>query len=247
MCGTIHNLSWASAVVACVAFASPFIAPPAQAASLVLGTSGWTATYPDEVTLTVQGEDASTIYVRKVTAYVGLNTASITFEQTSATALPQIGIESEALTNSSGGDWTQFNWVIDDSEGEARFNEPDSRVGQADGFTINPFTTFDFTDGLNLKVSGGVIPAGVTFTPGSAPADGSLLILAAPNAQATGLFTVNATPFSGNDNPVIPDQPTPPPAAIPLPTAFWSGGSCLALLGTIGMYRMRRRHRRQLQ
>ncbi len=242
-----RQLSWISAALACAAIASTLSASPARAASLVLGTSGWTATYPDDVTLIIQGEDASTIYVRKITPYTSLNASPITFAQTSATALPQIGIESEALTNASGSDWNQFTWTIDDNDDLARFNQTDSRVGQADGFTVDPFTAFDFTDELNLIVSGGVIPTGATFTPGSAPDDGSLLILAAPNTEANRHFTLNGTPFSEADHPVIPDQPTPPLAAIPLPAAFWSGSSCLALLATIGLFRVRRRHYRQLK
>jgi hypothetical protein len=221
----------------------------AQAGSVALGTSGWTATFPDNfdsVALTVQGQDATTVYIRKTATFGTFDFLPIVFQQTSATALPRIAIESEGLTNNTGSAWGGFQWAILGSstgtDADAQFNVTDSNLGQPTGFSIAPFTDFAFTDNsgtgsasqpLVLTVSGGgTVANGALYEPGDGVGDGSLVINAAPNASGDYTFALKERPTTGE---------TPPPNVIPLPAAVWSGLSSLLGLGAIGLFR-RSRH-----
>lgn len=217
----------------------------AYAGSLTLGTSGWTAEWPDSanVSLAVEGQDSSTVYVKKTAAFSTFDNLPITFMQTSTSALPQIAIESEAVTNNTGEAWNGFRWIIlgssTDTNADAQFNVSDSKVGQSDGFTIVPFTNFAFTDNSDtgsadqpkvLTVNGGgTVADGSVFAPGSQLNDGSLLIHAAPNAAGDYAFTLKEVPLGGSTPPIIP-----------LPAAFWSGLSGLLGLGALGLIRRRK-------
>jgi MYXO-CTERM domain-containing protein len=216
----------------------------AYAGSLALGTSGWTATWPDSanLSLTVNSQDATTVFITKTATFTTLENLPITFQQTAADALPQIAIDSEAVTNNTGEAWSGFRWIILGSStgtlADAQFNTTATNIGGSGGFSINPFTDSAYSDNsgtgsvdqpLVLDVSGGgTVADGAVFGPGVD--SGSLYIHAAPNGTGDYAFTLKEIPVSGS---------TPPPV-IPLPAAFWSGLSGLLGLGGLGLLRRRK-------
>jgi MYXO-CTERM domain-containing protein len=217
----------------------------ASAGSLTLGTSGWTASWPDsaDVSLTYESQDASTVYITKTASFSDFEHLPITFLQTSADALPQIAIDSEAVTNNTGHPWGGFRWIILGSStgtlADAQFNDAATDIGGSGGFSINPFTNSAYSDNtgtgsvsqpLVLDVNGGgTVADGDVYKPGDT--SGALFIHAAPNADGNYAFTLKEIPTTGS---------TPPPHIIPLPAAFWSGLTGLMGLGALGAMRRRK-------
>lgn len=219
----------------------------AFAGSLQLGDSGWTAEWPDSanVSLDVLTQNDTTVFLKKTAAFSTLDNLPITFMQTSTSALPQIAISSEDVTNNTGQAWNGFRWIILGSStgtlADAQFNVDDSKVGDSNGFIISPFTSSAFTDNsgtgsdVQPKVltvnDGGTIADGGVYQPGATAEGAGLFIHAAPNATGDYAFTLKEVPLAGT---------TPPPPIIPLPAAFWSGLSGLLGLAGLGLIRRRK-------
>ncbi len=213
-----------------------------QAGSIVLGNSGWTASWASgfngNLSLSVDNVGTNSVTVEKIATY---NTTDlgpggtfaepkvVTFEQTSASAKPTIIVTDEQLTNNTGKTWTGFtHTILDGSTGtgsDTRFDVAATSIGLPGGFTINPFTTADFTQNDQiLTVGGGTVPSSPpgsnTWFPGGGPNGGELAILAQPNAS--GAFRA----FSLKEQPLISGGGGGP-VAIPLPAAAWTGMSGL--------------------
>jgi hypothetical protein len=206
-------------------------AASASAGSLVLGDSGWTASWDSSADsflgLNVDGVSSSTVFLEKGLNYTAaansdgtFDPVTITFQQTSADALPFIAINDEAVSNNSGSDWSGFRFTL----ANAAFDTAGSRVGQSGGFSIDPFTNHVFSSGDTvLDVSGATVADGQVWFPGIA--SGNLLVIAPHGADSVlPSFSLGEMPIGGGS--------TPP--AIPLPPAFWSGLIGLGGLGLIG-------------
>lgn len=209
----------------------------AQAGSYALGNSGWTATWDSHndgrLALNVDGETCDSVFIEKhVTFYSSdfnesgafIDPVVITFQQTSANAAKYLVINDEAVVNRTGQDWTGFRMTLLPSDGSVQFNPGLSDISPpGSGFSIDPFTTHEFSENNTLfTVGGGVVPSepvgdNVWF-PGSK--GGNLVI-----DTNQGAFCDQAT-FSLKEQPLV--------SAIPLPSAAWSGLSGLAGLALVG-------------
>lgn len=208
----------------------------AQAGSLALGNSGWTASWHSSddgrLGLNVDGETCDTVYIEKHVTFYGsdlnesgafIDPVVITFQQTSANAAQYIVINDEAVTNRTGQDWTGFRMTLLPSDGSVHFDPILSDIRPpGSGFSIDPFTTHDFS--LNdsiFTVGGGVVPSAPigtnTWYPGAV--SGNLVI-----DTNKGAFC-NEAVFSLKEQPLT---------AIPLPAAAWSGLTGLAGLALVG-------------
>jgi hypothetical protein len=211
----------------------------AQATTVALGTSGWTATWPTglNVALTVTGQTANSVTITKTVTFNNLSSIPIVFQQTSTTATDFIVVDQENVTNSSGSDWSGFRFIILGSStgtlADPQFDTVQTNVNAAGGFSIDPFTTSGYFDNSGitlitprmLEVGGGAVANGGTWTPGAK--SGALWIHAGPSAAGTAAFTFKEEPLDGQ--------------IIPLPTSAAAGLSGLAGLALIGVVRRLRR------
>lgn len=217
----------------------------AQAGSLQLGNSGWTASWDSSqdshLGLAVDYEANDAVYIEKfITFYPSdfnesgefINPVVISFQQSGPSATPYIVLNDESLVNRSGADWNGFKFTVlgGANQGQSSsFDVTKTGIGTPNGFSIDPFTTANYTQGNTiLTVGGGTVPTqpigqNVWF-PGTA--HGGLVIYTA-----------------GNDSFTLKEQPSvgPNPPVIPLPAAFWSGISGLVGLGLLGSVKRLRR------
>ncbi|HEY8667553.1 MAG TPA: hypothetical protein VIL86_12865 [Tepidisphaeraceae bacterium] len=220
-------------------------ASPARAGSAVLGTSGWTATWPDtkNVTLDVLDETADTLTIRKSFNFTDLDSVPIVFQQTKAGAPALIKIDEEVLNNNSGEAWSSFTFsLLGGRSGNANETQFNTDLTNSDGgFSTTPFDTQAFSDGgeigdnspRQLDVSGGTLANGGTWNPGNA--SGALYIATGPVDATDKVFTFKELPHPGGHG------PPPPPHVIPLPGAVWMGLSTLACLGAFsGVKKLRK-------
>jgi hypothetical protein len=190
-----------------------------RADTIVLGGSGWTASWDPSldpyVDIQVDSYDGTELVIQKTAEFVqGPNafglfpTIPIVFRQTGPSTLQSIVIADEIITNSTGTDWTDFHFDLLDS-GDAVFNH-----GPQFFFTTSPFDNQAFNaastsfnvDGFGLGPGGSdaLIPDGSSWFPGDGASDGDLVIDVVGHAQAP--FTV----FT------LKETPTPEPATLAL-------------------------------
>lgn len=221
---------------------------PAQAGSLVLGTSGWTASWSSNledssqsfVTLTVLAETKDAVILQKVAAFAAapdqyglIAPIELEFKQTSVNAVKQIIITSENVWNDTGVDWGAFQFIIEDGttgdpSKDVHFNLYESFY-DSNPFDASPFTTWAASSTSEsstlpqiITFSGGTIASGSTaWTPGigTNPDAGEVVINANPSADGTQRFVFKELPIA---------------TAIPLPAAAWMGLSSLAAMGLFG-------------
>ncbi len=218
---------FAGVVVSAVALGT---AQNANAGSMVLGDSGWTAswsnTFDPYIGLAVDYSDgANAVYIEKFVNFtsafmnnVGFyDPAVITFQPNNATPAAKIVLSDEVLVNSTGSAWTNFVMTILD--GATKFDTAASA-----GFDIAPFTSANYSGGDTvLTLSGGSVADGAVFMPGF---PGELVIL------------TDGTNFTLKEQPRIGTGPGP---VIPLPAAAWTGLSGLLGLGLLGSLKAIRR------
>jgi hypothetical protein len=200
-----------------------FGASAASAGSLVLGDSGWTASWASvrdsQLSLNVDAVSDGVVFIEKKLDYnQGRNSFGffdpvvITFQQTSADAVPFIAINDEQVINNSGEDWSSFRMTLLG----AQFD-----VSRSGAFSVDPFTnqTYSVNDSI-LDITGGPgVANGATWFPGSAPIDDNALFVINPvgSGDNLGAFSLKEQPNAGNS----------PPVLIPLPASFWTGLSGL--------------------
>ena len=228
----------ASAVVA-GGMAVGGLSSSAQAGSLVLGDSGWKASWSSAfdnasgtfVTLTVLAEDANSVVLQKVAAfrdgpdqYGMIAPIEINFEQVRSNAKPNIVFTSEQVSNDTGWDWNGFKFIIEDGQtgtsADTQF-DVDATFNGGDPFDTSPFKFISAT-GISsspqvITLGDGVLANGDTWLPGIGAGAGELVILGAPASNGTKRF-------------VFKEQPN----VIPLPAAVWSALSGLIGLGVFG-------------
>lgn len=224
-------------------------AAPVQAGSLVLGNSGWRATWDSSfdsadgtsVTLTVLAETSQAVVLQKVAVFADgpdqyglIAPVEINFEQISPTAVADIVITSESLTNASGVDWSGFKFIIEDGTTNTAADTSFDLLrtfGTPPPFNVSPFQVVD-TGGITdqpqtITLGDGILANGQVWRPGVGPVGGELVIHAAPSQVGTQRF-------------ILKEQPIP--AAVPLPAAVWMGLSGLGMAVIAGGLKNRRKH-----
>jgi len=193
--------------VALAAGAVLLVAPSgAQAGTLYLSAYGWSATFDDNVDLTVLSttNQGVVLSLQKFADFTSTGPLNIVFRQTSPSAVGQIAIEEETVINDSNVSWTGFSFTLSgDTEGaNATFDDEASS-----GFSTSPFGAKNYLNGnKELRVSGGTLSS----------AGGSNIWR--PGRDAGALF-INADPFTSGASRqsfVFTEQPI---TAIPLPAA----------------------------
>lgn len=130
----------------------------------------------------------------------------ITFTQISPTAVANIIIQDEIITNLTGTAWTDFHMDLLGSP-NVSFNP-----GLSAGFSVSPFTSSSFTNSnTTFNAFGGVVAHGATWQPGVGP--GSLWI------NITGISPTSEISF------VLSERPTPAPSAIAVLTLAGLAGT----------------------
>jgi hypothetical protein len=225
-------------------------ASSAVAGWMELGNSGWTVTWSShldgpgtpQVALSVDYEDSNVVVIEKFAAWgpeskspfgFFLDPIVLTFQQTRPNAVSTIIINDEQLINQTGYDWIGFKWtILNGTTGtlaDTQFNASATGIGTPGGFSIDPFTTFAYSQNNQiLEVGGGVIPSSPPFGPNvwfPGAASGALVIHAAPTSNGS------MKSFSLKEQPII----------IPLPAAAWTGLSGLLGLGFFGYAKNLRR------
>jgi hypothetical protein len=220
-------------------------AADAQAGSLQLGNSGWTASWDasqdSHLSLAVDSVSSDAVYIEK---FINFNPSDfnesgdfidpvvITFQHSGSGATPYVILNDESLVNNTGSDWNGFKFTLLSGENNGQpvsFDPVKTGIGASNGFTINPFTTYAYTQGNTiLTVGGGTVPA--------QPVGQNVWF---PGTDVGGLVINSA----GNDTFTLKEQPTigKTPPAIPLPAAAWTGLSGLLGLGMLGSYKRARR------
>lgn len=235
----------AGVLLGAVAISSVDVAP-AQAGSMILGNSGWRASWDSSfdrvdstyVVLTLLAETGDTVVVQKGAvfadgpdAYGLISPVEINFEQIAAGAAANIVITSESVTNATGLDWGGFRFIIEDgstnTSADTSFNL-DRSFGTPPPFNVAPFQVVGIggpTDQPQIiELGDGILANGEIWRPGVGPEGGELVIHAAPKVDGSQRF-------------VFKEQPLP----IPLPAAAWMGLSSLVAMGAFGgLKRLRR-------
>jgi len=178
----------------------------AQGYDLPLGSSGWKAVWADSfspflnITFyegTVNGQTA--VFISKTTTFTappgpgGFPTIPIQFKQTGSSAAEYIVINSESITNSTGTGWTGFKFQVTGGDGSTFDPLLTNASGGGNGFSTSPFVNQSFIPATReFLMSGGVVPNGEPWSPGSGP--GELYIDVVPTPSSSGFFTFKETP-----------------------------------------------------
>lgn len=130
------------------------------AGSTVLGTSGWMASWADQldpqiqIATSSQGNDS--VLITKQVDFFSNQPITILFQQIQSNALPHIAITTEQLTNSTNSSWIGYRQTV---VGDATFDPATTALNTPGGFSVNPFTTATISQNNTLfDVSGAVIP-----------------------------------------------------------------------------------------
>lgn len=234
------SVSWfkftASAVVA-GALCIGATASSAQAGSMVLGNSGWKASWSPAfddaahtyVTLSVLAETCNAVVLEKVAVFTDgpdqygmIAPIEINFEQIRGDAVQHIVFTSENVSNYTGVDWSGFKFIIEDgttgTPADTHYNL-DETFGSSNPFDTSPFSVTSIGSPYGMPqiitVGDGTLPNGSIWYPGIGATAGELVINAAPSCDGAKRF-------------VFKEQPIP--SAIPLPAAAWTG-----LTGLLGL------------
>lgn len=122
---------------------------------------------------------------------------AITFRQLGVSNVEYIVVDDEIVTNSTGEAWGDFHIQLLDS-GDALFDAALTAGSGGPGpigWDVSPFTNAVFTTTTDLDISGGLIPDGGVWTPGSGDNGGNLWIdVVSGGVGDFTLFTLKETP-----------------------------------------------------
>jgi hypothetical protein len=222
-----------ASVAVMAAAAGLFATASADAGSLVLGNSGWVATWSDpNLGLAVDFQSQDAVWIEKFAVFTEesvnpagfVNPVNIVFQKISTNAVPYIIINDEMIVNQTGWDWIGFRFMLLPTDGSVQFDAGRTDIAPpGGGFSIEPFTTHQYSQNNTiLELGGGVVPSwpigqNVWF-PGAT--SGELAINTANGVELTA--------FALKEQPLI----------IPLPAAAWSG-----LSGLIGLALLKSRRK----
>jgi hypothetical protein len=211
-------------------------AAAASAGSLTLGSSGWQAIWADtldsRLALNVDSVTSDAVFIEKSVDFTSNEPVRILFQQIPGqTAVPYIVLNDEHLTNRSGEAWTGFMMSVVGLASNVHFDTVQTGLGQPGGFSIEPFTTGNFSNSDTvLTLGGGIVPsfpdAQNVWAPGTT--SGGLWMIDTSDDSITAPLLA----FTLTEEPLV----TP----IPLPAAAWSGLAGLIGLGALSLNRKRR-------
>ncbi len=204
------------ALTACVALLSLFLIPAVAQADVTLALGGgWEAVVSDDALVSILvdqvGENYLAIEIAKDFtrpqnpdgSFPGL---SITFNQVSPNAVPNIVILDESVTNLTGTPWTDYHMVLHGGD-RAWFD-----VAASSGFSMAPFTNVVYSDPGNLfgnpnratdlSADGGIVLPNTSFFPGAGA--GELVI------------SLTLDPIQPNYSFILEEYPTPEPGTLAL-------------------------------
>lgn len=178
----------------------------AQAGVVDIG-GGWQASWDPSLDGFVQiisnGVSGDAVFIEKSAQFTQppvngfFPTVAITFTQISPSAVSNIVIDDEIITNTTGFDWTGFNMQLIDG-GDVEFDPVATAASGGTGpigFSIAPFTTAAFTpDLMRLDIGGGVVANGTQWFPGSGFDDGQLWMNVNLTPGIPKVFTLKETP-----------------------------------------------------
>ncbi len=181
-----------------------------------LGRSGWTASWSSEndatLSLSVDFEDRSHVFIEKLAIFNDLKPKEILFTQTRPDAVGMIVINDEIVINQSSSAWSGFSMELKALPASPK--TPTFDVQRSAAFDIKPFSLASYSQTgqtLDLLGGSGVANQGALWMAGLPT--GSLWINAAPASGAPQSFKLVETP-----------SPIPEPAtALPLVigSAMW--------------------------
>lgn len=175
----------------------------------------WDSSLDGSVSITSLGVVDDAVFIQKSAEFTqppvnGIFPAiPIVFRQIDASAVGNIVIENEIITNSTGVAWTDFHMQLINGNDAAFDPAATANSGGPGpiGFTIDPFTQAAFTpDNRGLDLWDGVVSDQTTWTPGNGVAGGQLWIDVAVGDGVNQPFTL----FT------LKETPTPEPAALML-------------------------------
>ena len=190
-----------------------------------MGNSGWQVSWDSSldpfVDIAVDAVTENAVFIERTAEFIqgkgpaGFPTIPITFTQIEADAVKQIVINDEVITNSTGSDWTGFQFQLLDGN-DVAFN-PDMTNASAggSGFSSSPFDNQIFSpdkkafsvDGFGLGSGGGnaVIADETQWFAGSGARDGELYIdVVTGDGSLEDPFTV----FTLKETPSFVPEPT---------------------------------------
>ena len=171
-----------------------------------LGNSGWTASWSSgldsKISLEVVGENADTVFLRQTSLFDSgsagfIEPYAIVFSQTRSDATDFIAIDSMTITNQTDADWYGFKFTLFNASLLPDFDAQQTNIGQAGGFSIEPFTQHEYSaDQRMLIVSGGFVPNEEQAVSQFLPLAVSLSSTWTPG-ETSGALWINAEPTSG--------------------------------------------------
>jgi hypothetical protein len=204
-----------------------FSAAQSQAATIFTGGSagGWNITVPKGISLVIDSTDGGVLKIEKFADFPSTEGLPITFMQAGAGADATIDFVNESITNSSGQNWTGFQYLLTNQSqslgsAQATFQPPPGGifVPPSDPSAGVVYTSFVYAP-TNVSYAG-TQPNGTTAKWGFG-SDGDLIINANPSAAGTFAQTFD-----------FKEQPLTGPM-VPLPAASWQGLAGLLCLGMI--------------
>lgn len=229
------QLSKKVSVAVVAAVAGLFAVQSANAGSVILGNSGWLASWDASLDGTVainyDFESSRAVYIEKFINFTrqsdllagSVDPVAIVFTRVLTNATPYIVMNDEILINNTGLDWTGFEFTLLPGNSSLVFDQALTEVAPpGNGFSIGPFTTHTYNASSTiLTVGGGMVgtqPGQNIWFPGTV--SGGLAIQTNASGSQVGSFTLKEMPI-----------------VVPSPMAAWGGLVGLAVLGVCKRFR----------
>jgi hypothetical protein len=190
----------------------------AQAITIVGGTSAVVDSWNNSpaVGITIDAEaGAGGLVINKTAGFTSDSGLGISFQQTDADASKQVQFATESITNSTGSDWTGFQFAL---SGDATIDSVSDVFAPPIGTGVN-YMSVDLNGPQTMVTYSGSQLNGATSTWGDVTTADSLLIDAGSSATAPfASFTLTESPIGGT-------------TAVPTPSPLWLSAGGLMVLG----------------
>ncbi len=203
----IQSLAIGGALVSLLAVGS------AHGGVVVLGNSGWQAAWDSSldpfVSINLNGVNfdpqVNAVFIEKIVEFTQapvngiFPSVAIVFQQISTTAVANIVIDDEVITNSTGVPWGGFQMDVL-NHGEVFFDPIRTAASGGSGpigWSIAPFTTASYSNNdSRLTIGGGTVGSPGFWFPGSGASNGQLWInVVADLSLGNTLFVLKETPL----------------------------------------------------
>ena len=166
--------------------------------------ASWDPSLDPYVSISANGVINDVVYIEKSAEFIQgpvggiFPSIAVVFQQTGASAVTNIVLDDEIITNSTGVDWIDFHFEILNGT-DAQFNPTatgNSGGGPPIGWSISPFKQAAFTGNLmGLDAWDGVVPDGSLWFPGDGATNGQLWIdVLSKTSSPYTVFTVKEAP-----------------------------------------------------